>query len=61
MLICITSSSFFSSSGNSPFTLVHSNVWGPSPIVSKTSICYFLTFVDDFFLYDLDLFHEEPL
>ena len=30
------------------FELVHSNVWGPCPITSKTRFRYFVTFVDDF-------------
>jgi len=30
------------------FELVHSDVWGPCPIVSKTGHKYFVTFVDDF-------------
>ena len=29
---------------STPFELVHSNVWGPCPVLSK----YFVTFVDDF-------------
>ena len=33
----------------SPFELVHSNVWGSRPIVSKTRHKYFVTFVDDLF------------
>lgn len=31
-----------------PFELVHSDVWGPSPVISKTGLRYFVTFVDDF-------------
>ena len=31
-----------------PFQLVHSNVWGPCPVVSPTGFCYFVTFVDDY-------------
>ena len=30
------------------FELVHSDVWGPCPITSKTRFRYFVTFVDDF-------------
>lgn len=30
------------------FQLVHSNVWGPSPILSKPGFRYFVTFVDDY-------------
>ena len=32
----------------SPFELVHSDVWGPCPITSKSGFKYFVTFVDDF-------------
>ncbi|XP_062090707.1 retrovirus-related Pol polyprotein from transposon TNT 1-94 isoform X3 [Humulus lupulus] len=31
-----------------PFELVHSDVWGPSPILSKPGFRYFVTFVDDY-------------
>ncbi|KAK2972307.1 hypothetical protein RJ640_014365 [Escallonia rubra] len=30
------------------FELVHSDVWGPCPILSKSGFRYFVTFVDDF-------------
>lgn len=30
-----------------PFSLVHSNVWGPAPTISLSSFKYFVTFVDD--------------
>ncbi|KAK3003550.1 hypothetical protein RJ639_019485 [Escallonia herrerae] len=30
------------------FELVHSDVWGPCPVLSKTGFKYFVTFVDDF-------------
>ena len=30
------------------FELVHSDVWGPCPVTSKTGFRYFVTFVDDF-------------
>ena len=33
---------------STPFELVHSNVWGPCPMVSLTRFQYFVTFVDDF-------------
>ena len=33
---------------SAPFELVHSNVWGPCPIMSHTGFKYFVTFVDDF-------------
>ena len=32
---------------DAPFALVHSDVWGPSPVISKTGFKYFVTFVDD--------------
>ena len=31
-----------------PFELVHSDLWGPSPITSITSVKYFILFIDDF-------------
>ncbi|XP_070668117.1 uncharacterized protein [Malus domestica] len=30
-----------------PFDLVHSNVWGPSPVVTSSGLWWFVTFVDD--------------
>ena len=32
---------------DTPFALVHSDVWGPSPITTSSSIRWFVTFVDD--------------
>lgn len=32
----------------SPFELVHSDVWGPCPVTSKSGFKYFVTFVDDY-------------
>ncbi|GJW93299.1 retrovirus-related pol polyprotein from transposon RE2 [Tanacetum coccineum] len=32
----------------SPFELVHSDIWGPCPITSKSGFKYFVTFVDDY-------------
>ncbi|XP_071933222.1 uncharacterized protein [Coffea arabica] len=32
---------------DAPFALVHSDVWGSSPVISKTGFKYFVTFVDD--------------
>ena len=32
---------------STPFELIHSNVWGPCPIMSPTGFKYFVTFVDD--------------
>ena len=34
---------------SAPFELVHSNVYGPCPVMSPTGFKYFVTFVDDFF------------
>ena len=33
---------------SAPFELVHSDVWGPCPIMSPTGFKYFVTFVDNF-------------
>ena len=33
---------------SAPFELVHSDVWGPCPVVSLTRFRYFVTFVDDY-------------
>ena len=33
---------------STPFELVHSDVWGPCPVVSLTGFRYFVTFVDDY-------------
>ncbi|CAM8937083.1 unnamed protein product [Rhodiola kirilowii] len=33
---------------NFPFELVHSDVWGPCSVLSKSGFRYFVTFVDDF-------------
>ena len=33
---------------SAPFELVHSNVWGPCPVLSSTRFKYFVTFVHDF-------------
>ena len=33
---------------SAPFELVHSDVWGPCPVLSLTGFKYFVTFVDDF-------------
>ena len=30
-----------------PFELVHSDVWGPSPVLSKGGYSYYVTFIDD--------------
>ena len=31
-----------------PFELVHSDVWGPCPVVSPAGFRFFVTFVDDY-------------
>lgn len=33
---------------SAPFELVHSDVWGPCPVVSPTGFRYFVTFIDDY-------------
>ena len=33
---------------STPFELVHSNVWGPYPVLSPSGFKHFVTFVDDF-------------
>ena len=32
---------------NTPFALIHSDVWGPSPITTPSGHCWFVIFVDD--------------
>jgi Integrase core domain len=39
---------FLSTSTSSPIDLVHSDVWGPSPIVSSKSYKYYIIFIDDY-------------
>ena len=50
--ICEASSSLFNPRVNkrasAPFELVHSDVWGPCPVMSPTRFRYFVTFVDDY-------------
>jgi Integrase core domain len=33
---------------HSPFELVHSNVWGPTPLMSYNGFKYFILFIDEF-------------
>ena len=33
---------------NAPFQIIHSDVWGPSPILSFHGYRYFIVFIDDF-------------
>ena len=33
---------------SAPFELVHSDVWGPCPVVSPIGFRYFVTFIDDY-------------
>ncbi|GJW15105.1 gag-pol polyprotein [Tanacetum coccineum] len=39
------------SSSNSPFDLVHSDVWGPSPVYTKGGSRYYVLFIEDFTRY----------
>ncbi|GJZ98672.1 gag-pol polyprotein [Tanacetum coccineum] len=39
------------SSPNVPFDLVHSDVWGPSPVSTKGDSRYYVSFIDDFTRY----------
>ncbi|PWA98143.1 gag-pol polyprotein [Artemisia annua] len=39
------------SSSNAPFDLVHSDVWGPSPVSTKGGSRYYASFIDDFTRY----------
>jgi hypothetical protein len=36
------------SKSSAPFELVHSDVWGPTPITSYNEFKYFIIFIDDF-------------
>jgi hypothetical protein len=41
-----------------PFDLVHSDVRGLTPFVSKGGHKYYIIFIDDFFSPHMDLFYE---
>ena len=43
-----SSSPIVNKRANAHFELVHSDVWGPCPVVSLTGFRYFVTFVDDY-------------
>ena len=43
------------------FELVHSDVWGPCPVVSPTGFRYFVTFVGDYSRTTCFIFNEKPL
>ena len=45
---------------SAPFELVHSDLWGPCPVVSPIGFRYFVTFVDDY-SQTTWLFNEKPL
>lgn len=31
-----------------PFSLIHFDIWGPSPVATISDYCYFVIFVDDY-------------
>ena len=35
-------------SNNIPFSLIHSDVWGPAPYFDRSGIKWFVTFIDDY-------------
>ena len=45
-IVCM--SPIVNNQASTPFELVHSDVWGPYPVVSPTEFQYFVTFVDDY-------------
>jgi len=44
---CLSSSPRVDKRAIASFELVHSDIWGPCPVVSQTGFRYFVTFVDD--------------
>jgi hypothetical protein len=36
------------SSSSAPLDLIHSDLWGPSPIVSQKGMKYYVIFIDDY-------------
>jgi len=46
--ICSSFPSSVSQHASSPFSLVHSDIWGPSCIKSNLGFQYFFTFIDDY-------------
>src|SRR5262249_38915233 len=33
---------------NAHFKIIHSDVWGPAPVLSSMGCCFFVLFIDDF-------------
>jgi len=38
----------FSSHAKEPLGLIHSNVWGPAPVLSPSNFKYYVLFIDDY-------------
>jgi len=32
---------------NAPFEIIHSELWGPAPVMTTTGFTWFVTFIDD--------------
>ncbi|GAA0163315.1 transmembrane signal receptor [Lithospermum erythrorhizon] len=45
---CVSSSPRVNKRATTPFELVHSDIWGPCPVVYQSGHRYFVTFVDDY-------------